>query len=96
MDRYCEGIGSVGCKMVFFTMRTGKQRCSRDITPQLTRNRQLTHCAFRTIHLDVESASRTSAGSVNEVSLGSSRELATVAASTRAIQLATINPCKPR
>jgi hypothetical protein len=40
MDGYCEGIGSVGCEMVFFSERTGKQRCSRDITPQLTHYRR--------------------------------------------------------
>jgi hypothetical protein len=39
MDRYCEGIGSVACEMVFLTKRTGKQRFSRDITPQLTHYR---------------------------------------------------------
>ena len=50
MDGYCEGIGSVGCEMVFFSERTGKQRCCGEITPQLTHYRQ---CTFR-LHLVLE------------------------------------------
>lgn len=55
MDGYCEGIGSVGCEMVFFRERTGKQRCSQEITPQLTHYRQLTR---RLLAVQIHSSSR--------------------------------------